>query len=436
MTRRWVPVWVVNLLVVAVATADVWATMWQLLPFYEVVVDDGWLVNGGEPGAYRRAEIIAEHGMWWGLYFDDRVMLTLLAVAVAALWLRRRWPLLVFLATLPPLVWLPQTAASLIALYTLASLSRRRLLLGGCALLLAVSAVWAPGLSLREQLDEQTLIWFGQGLAQAAAAVFLGQLVQARRDLSLRLVEISQARDHEQQLVTQSALAAERAQLAREMHDVVSHQVSLIAVRAGALQVHTADPEVKEAARTIRVLSVQTLDELRHMVRVLRASSSAPTELAPQPTLDQLGQLVNGSGVAARLELDSLPDVDSATQRAVYRTVQEALTNARKHAPGASVLVRVGERPGALCVEVSNGPATRPVVPLPGSEQGLLGLAQRAALLGGRLEYGPAGEGGWRVRAWFPVAPANAPAPEAGEPGPEPGEPGSEAQPLLPPSSR
>ncbi|QSB15626.1 two-component sensor histidine kinase [Natronosporangium hydrolyticum] len=412
MTGRRVPRWVVDLVVLSVAAADAWARVWQLSPLYEVV-DGGWLYEHGEPGVYHVSEIVAEHGLWWGLYFDDRVLLSLLALGVVVLPARRRWPLAVFLVTLPPLVWLSQTAATLIALYTLASLSRQRLLLGACALLLAVHSTWVWGAGWEEQVDQLTAIWFGQGLVQAAAAVFLGQLVQVRRDLSQKLVEISQARDHEQWLVTQRALAAERAQLAREMHDVVSHQVSLIAVQAGALQVHTRDPEASQAGRTIRELSVQTLNELRHMVTVLRepggggkggGDQRGVLELAPQPTLAELAPLVAGGGVDARLELGELPEVDPPTARAIYRTVQEALTNVRKHAPGATATVRVALVDGVIRVEIVNTPATRPVVPLPGSGQGLRGLAQRAELVGGSLDHGPTADGGWRVRATLPAA--------------------------------
>lgn len=115
-----------------------------------------------------------------------------------------------------------------------------------------------------------TLVFFVYGLATAAAPVLFGQLLQAQRDLARRLVEIEEAREHERALHAQAVLARERAQLAREMHDVVSHQVSLIAVRAGALQVAAKDADAKEAARTIRSLSVTTLDELRTMVTLLR----------------------------------------------------------------------------------------------------------------------------------------------------------------------
>ncbi|MET8249640.1 histidine kinase [Streptomyces sp. NPDC005202] len=324
--------------------------------------------------------------------------------AAFALLLRRRLPLLTFLLTLPAVQFSDAVIASLIALYTLASLTRHRALLAVCALAFTLSdmASWpSPAFDLTKT---STLITLGYTGATAAAPVFLGQLVQTRRDLSLRLAEISQAREHEQLLTAQAVLARERAQLAREMHDVVSHQVSLIAVRAGALQVGTRDAEAKDAAGTIRRLSVQTLDELRHMVSVLRASGGRPAELTPQPSLADLEQLVGSSGIDAQLTTD-LPDgLPPTLQRAVYRTVQEALTNTRKHAPGATATVRIHHEGSAVRVTVTNTAPTRPALPLPSAHYGLVGLRQRAALLGGTVTSGPTVDGGYELRLELPAA--------------------------------
>ncbi|MER5598975.1 histidine kinase [Streptomyces sp. NPDC002265] len=323
--------------------------------------------------------------------------------AAFALILRRRLPLLTFLLTLPAVLLSDAVIASLIALYWLASITRHRALLGVCALLFTLGDVssWpSPGLDLTRGT---TLITLGYTGATAAAPVFLGQLVQTRRDLSLRLAEISEARDHEQLLTAQAVLARERAQLAREMHDVVSHQVSLIAVRAGALQVGTHDAETKEAAGTIRRLSVQTLDELRHMVSVLRASGGRPTELTPQPSLADLEQLVGSSGIDVRLATDVPEGLPPAVQRAVYRTVQEALTNTRKHAPGATATVCVRHEGNGVQVTVTNSAPTRPALPLPSAHYGLVGLQQRAALLGGTVTAGPTPDGGYELHLELPA---------------------------------
>ncbi|MET9386670.1 histidine kinase [Streptomyces sp. NPDC002928] len=323
--------------------------------------------------------------------------------AAFALLLRRRLPLFTFLLTLPAVLLSDAVTASLIALYTLASVTRHRVLLGVCALAFTLSDMTSWPSPIFDLTKVATLITLGYTGATAAAPVFLGQLVQTRRDLSLRLVEISEARDHEQLLTAQAVLARERAELAREMHDVVSHQVSLIAVRAGALQVGTRDAEAKEAAGTIRRLSVQTLDELRHMVSVLRASDGRPTELTPQPSLADLEQLVRSSGIEAQLTTD-LPDgLPPAVQRAVYRTVQEALTNARKHAPGATATVRIHHEGTCIRVAITNTAPTRPALPLPSAHYGLVGLRQRAALLGGTVSFGPTVDGGYELCLELPA---------------------------------
>ncbi|MFJ3779963.1 sensor histidine kinase [Streptomyces sp. NPDC090075] len=336
----------------------------------------------------------------------SRVAQGMAAVACAALVLRRRFPLPVFLLTLPASLMLDIVFAPFAALFTLAERSRDRRLLVVCAVLFAVAsaAPW-PLNDLSSHERTWTLIYFFYTLATAAAPVLLGQLVQTRGDLARRLVEIEEAREHERLLHSQAVLARERAQLAREMHDVVSHQVSLIAVQAGALQVAAREPDFKEGARTIRSLSVDTLDELRHMVTLLRASGGRSTELTPQPTLADLHRLVTTSGIDAELTGEIPSDVSTTAQRAVYRTVQEALTNVRKHAPGARAAVHLWHTADgdSFGVTVTNTPSTRPSLPLPGSQQGLIGLRERAELLGATLESGPTPNGGYEVSLRIPA---------------------------------
>ncbi|MCI3238303.1 MULTISPECIES: sensor histidine kinase [Streptomyces] len=344
--------------------------------------------------------------VWANVDSEDRLPRVCGLVAALALLLRRHRPLLTFAFTLPTALTGDAVFATMAALYTLSSLSRRRGLLAVCALTFAVSDFmpWPwTSLEVDELGETYTLVDITFTLATAAAPVFLGQLVQARRELSLRLAQISEAREQEQLLTAQAVLAKERAQLAREMHDVVSHQVSLIAVQAGALQVGSPDAEARAAAATIRRLSVQTLEELRHMVGVLRASGSRPTELTPQPSLTDLRRLIDASGIETVLETD-LPDgLPPALQRAVYRTVQEALTNVRKHAPGATATVRIRHRGDTLRATVTNTAATRPALRLPGAHHGLVGLRQRAALLGGTVTSGPTPDGGHTLCLTLPA---------------------------------
>ncbi|MFF3847766.1 sensor histidine kinase [Streptomyces sp. NPDC002328] len=326
------------------------------------------------------------------------------ALACAALAVRRRFPLPVFLLTLPASLMLDIVFAPFAALFTLAERSRDRRLLVACAVAsaLASAAPW-PLNNLTGHERTWTAVYFFYTLAAAAAPVLLGQLLQARRDLARRLVEIEEAREHERLLHSQAVLARERAQLAREMHDVVSHQVSLIAVQAGALQVAAREPDFEAGARTIRALSVATLDELRHMVNLLRASGGRSTELTPQPTLADLDQLLATSGIDTELTGELPQDIGTPAQRALYRTVQEALTNVRKHAPGARATVRLWHADDAFGVTVTNTRSTRPSLALPGSHQGLVGLKERAELLHGTFASGPTADGGYEVSLRIPT---------------------------------
>jgi signal transduction histidine kinase len=362
-----VPAWAVDVAAVAIAAVDVWILFW-----WDEFTWEHWLV----------------------------------VLGVAALALRRRFPLVVFVATLPSALVLGEAAAPLIALYTLSERTSRRWLLGVCAVALGIAVVTTlPFEPPTWEMDSSFLVWAAYSVGPPAAAVFLGQLVRAQRELSERLEEITDAKEHEQLLMTKKILAEEREQLAREMHDVVTHQVSLIAVRAGTLQVGTTDPKVKAEAETIRSLSVGTLDELRHMVNLVRSGGSGPG-LAPQPTLDRLGELIEEAGSAIDFAMGAIPELTPPMERAIYRTVQEGLTNIRKHAPGASVRVSVVHRDGVVEVEVVNTAPTDEPVALPSSRHGLIGLRQRAEFLDGVLESGPTDAGGWRLRLRLPTGAA------------------------------
>jgi signal transduction histidine kinase len=324
------------------------------------------------------------------------------SIAVLALLLRRRHCYLAFFFTLPALLVSPVAVPSLIALYTVARHARDRRVVALCATAVAAANAIPWPLNSGGDGSRDALITVIYSILLGAAPAFLGQLVQARADLSARLREIVEARERSQELWAQTVLARERAQLAREMHDVVSHQVSLIAVQAAALQV-TANPQDAAAARTIRELAVKTLDELRHMINLLRASASCTTPLAPQPTLTDLRALVTDSGIDATLH-GELPDgLDIAAQRAVYRTVQEGLTNVRKHAPGARVAVELWQDSNLMGVTVANGPPARQALSLPSAQHGLIGLRERAELLHGTLNTERVGDGGFRIRLSLPV---------------------------------
>nr|CTQ92271.1 putative two-component system sensor kinase [Kibdelosporangium sp. MJ126-NF4] len=350
--------------------------------------------------------VVALMDVWLstGIFTDDVIdadplSVTFAVIAACALAVRSRWPYVAFALTVPALFVSEAAVATLIGLYTVARYTRDRRVVVTCALVVAIGyAVPWPPFDFEDIPGNTVLLSVVYATMTAAAPAALGQLVRTRHDLSLRLQEIDQAREHERDLIEQTVLAKERAQLAREMHDVVSHQVSLIAVRAGALQVSTADEAAKDAANTIRRLSIDTLDELRHMVNLLRASGSLETELAPQPTLAELERLIRSSGIEVSLEGSVPQGIGAYSQRAIYRTVQEALTNVRKHAPGATAVVRIVQTSTDLIVTIINTRPTRPTVPLPSARHGLVGLRERAELLGGTVETGPTDDGGFRVR--------------------------------------
>jgi signal transduction histidine kinase len=243
-----------------------------------------------------------------------------------------------------------------------------------------------------------------------SAVIAIGMYVGARRDLLASLHERADRAEREQGLRVQQAQATERARIAREMHDVLAHRLSLVALHAGALEYcrSLSDAEVAKAAAITRQSAHAALDDLHEILGVLRTlETDAPPE-RPQPTLVDLPALVReamGSGTRVRLhnQIDNLAAAPDAIGRSAYRMVQESLTNARKHAPDTAVDVTLSGQPGGqLVLEVRNplrlGSA---VSTTPGSGLGLLGLTERAELIGGRLEHERSG-GDFVVRAWLP----------------------------------
>jgi signal transduction histidine kinase len=328
------------------------------------------------------------------------------AIAVAAMVMRRKVPFLAVLVTVPGFMTGWSQLAAMIALGSLAK--KHRLLswrlVAGCVLVFLCGYVRWPlaefyALSWQEHL--LNVIW---AVIIAGMPVAIGLLISARQELSARIRELASSRERERKLLAETVRAAERAELAREMHDVVSHQVTLIAMQAGALQVST-DGNAEQAARTIRELSTRTLEELRNLVGVLRSGDEAD---GTAPGVDELGDLVKNfrcDAVRVALDVNAEPSrLPSSVSHAVYRTVQEALTNVRKHAAGARASVRVQERQDTLEVEVRNGRARARKPVLPSGGHGLVGLEERAGLLGGTFTAGPTSEGGFRVSATYPLA--------------------------------
>jgi signal transduction histidine kinase len=212
----------------------------------------------------------------------------------------------------------------------------------------------------------------------------------------------------------------ERARIARELHDVVAHHMSLIAIQAEAApyRVPDAPPELARSLHTIRTSAVQAMDELRRILGVLRDPAAedptapqamAPQPTAPQPTLagvDELVSTVAAAGQPVTLTVHgSARPLPPGLDLTAYRIVQEALSNATRHAPGAATSVTIDRRPDALAVSVVNDPAPdgASAPPPAGSGHGLLGMRERVAMLAGVLDAGPRPGGGYAVVAVLPT---------------------------------
>ena len=327
--------------------------------------------------------------------------------------LRHRFPATVLLVNLPGVASRYALLPALVALYTLCR-SRgnvRDTLPFAVLMWLAFLVPWPPGpVSLLEATVPRLVEAILYSVAFTIGPVTAGLLGATKSELQARLTELGHTRQREQELRSAHAVTAERTRIAREMHDVVAHAVSLIAVQAGALQVSTRDGKVRETAAQLRQLSVRTLTELRAMVGFLRAPGVDSVELAPQPTLADLPRLTDDAGFPVTLRLaDQLAnggqhEVPAPVQRAAYRTVQEALTNVRKHAGGAPATVTVDRNGVALNVEIVNAAPTQPpAAQLPSGGHGLTGLRERASMLGGGMSAERTPEGGFRLQASFPL---------------------------------
>ena len=261
--------------------------------------------------------------------------------------------------------------------------------------------------------------WLVLVIAAEAALVGWGQLTQARHALIASLRERARRAEAEQGRRVAEARAAERTRIAREMHDVLAHRLSLLATYAGAIEYRPDAPpeQVARAAGVVRAGAHQALDELREVITVLReddgdGDGDGGAAQRPQPGLADLPRLVEESRDAgARVQLDDrVPDpaaLPGAAGRTAYRVVQEGLTNARRHAPGEPVQVVIDGRPGGgLLIDIRNplvnGHATGGAGPaIGGSGTGLIGLTERVRLAGGELDH-QAADGEFRLSARLP----------------------------------
>jgi signal transduction histidine kinase len=333
----------------------------------------------------------------------DTVAAVFCAALCAPLLLHRKSPLSCFaiVALVALAQWLlaapqPADAAVLIALYWVAlegSLIEGGIAAGTVELGAVMAAVrWSP--------SEPLKVWVGlTGLATAAAV--LGVSIRQRRALLLSLHEKAARLEFERDQEGRLGAAAERARIAREMHDIVAHNLTvMIALADGATYAMDASPErAIQATERISATGRQALLEMRRLLGVLR-EGSAEHPLAPQPSLDRLDELlarVNAAGIPVTMDLDGDPhELADGVQLTVFRVAQEALTNTLKHADRPTrAHLALSCRSGQVELEVTDTGDGRALAASGG--RGLHGMRERAATYGGKLEAGPRPQGGWRV---------------------------------------
>ncbi|QUX31080.1 sensor histidine kinase [Nocardiopsis akebiae] len=314
--------------------------------------------------------------------------------AGATVLLRRSFPQWMLVTAFVLLLCSANFVPAVIALYSYSVYQAdRRLLVGWFALFsLAMVVAYPTSVLMPISLIVMVLV----------VPMTFGLWVGTRRQLMDRLHERAERLEREQHMMAEQAITAERTRIAREMHDVVAHRVSLMVLHAGGLEVSAEDPRTVEAAGLIRTTGREALTELRGILGVLREDTdAAPT--APQPVLSDLDRLVEEWRAAGmpidREETGPARPLPTGVQRTAYRIVQEGLTNAAKHAPGAAVTLRLHYADRQLEVEVANAPGRDPAAPMPRSGFGLTGLRERVVLSGGSLSAGACPDGGWRLRA-------------------------------------
>jgi len=347
-------------------------------------------------------------------------LVALVVVSATMLW-RRRMPLtvawlvtaaaaaLVLIAEVAPdavlrsgvdrstLVWVPHAVPFVI--YSVIRFADRPVArwIPVTAMAVLVARPWPPTTG-RTALQSVLLL----AVVPAGLALYLG----ARQRLLQALVD----RVDQAELLAGRARAEERTRMAAEMHDVITHRVTLMVLQAGALNITTADPGAREAAENIREVGCHALDELRDIVRILSDDEPETTAPAPEPEpLPDFSPLIEASeSVGVPVEVvgaEPSPYTSAVVGRTAYRVVQEALTNIRKHAPGARAQIEVSFCEDRVLLSIHNGPPTGTAdtaLTGSGSGAGLLGLRQRVEMLGGTLTAQPADDGGFRIDATLP----------------------------------
>jgi signal transduction histidine kinase len=358
------------------------------------------------------------------------VNLLFVAAMVAPISVRRKHPVGAFAAVIIvggiEVLVLPRPVGSdvavLVVLYTLAAYRPRRVAAPGLLACLAGSVVaivaWAPP---RAKHDLYTVgVMFAVFCLPALTAWLLGDMMRWRRGFYAALEERAARLERERDAQAQIAAAAERARIARELHDVVAHNVSVMVVQAdGASYALDADPErARQALGAIAATGRQALAEMRSLLGVLRSAGDITAELEPQPGIEQLTGLLEqarASGLPVSFTVEGVPrPLPPSAALTAYRVVQESLTNARKHG-GPTVTAAVTLRfceDGVAVTVTDDGKGTAD--PADGLGHGLIGMRERVELFGGTVSAGPRPGGGYRVAATLPVPALAGPASSSG----------------------
>ncbi|MFJ3599747.1 MULTISPECIES: sensor histidine kinase [unclassified Streptomyces] len=239
----------------------------------------------------------------------------------------------------------------------------------------------------------------------SAFALLVVAVVQIRRDAER---EVTVQRTVTAVERDRRTLLEERTTIARELHDVVAHHMSVVAIQAEAApyRVENPPPELEQAFATIRENAVAALTELRRVLGVVRAEDYEAPD-APQPTLAALDGLLDNvreTGLETeKVITGAVRELPQGVELSAYRIVQEALSNSLRHAPGASARVELGYVLGGLGLRVVNGPARGLVKPSPGAGHGITGMRERVAMLNGEMTAGPTADGGYEVAVFLPV---------------------------------
>ncbi|KAA2262763.1 sensor histidine kinase [Solihabitans fulvus] len=326
-------------------------------------------------------------------------------VACLALPLRLRWPWLGVLLCLPALTGGLGWPATIVAQYRVGRTSRSTVTVA-CWVVAVTAAAVLPVIISQHMIWTSAVLTVLFSLLMAGAPAAVGTLVRVRQELTASLAEVRRAREGELAALEDSARAAERARIAREIHDAVGHHTTLIAVESAALAATTAEERTKETAQRLRALAKESLAEMRAALGILTGPRRQAQGVSDLPALVERAR---AAGLAVRLT-DRTPvgaDLTPAIDRAVYRVVQEALTNVTKHAPGAAVRVCLEHQGGRLTVSVVNDPSPQPGAPNPErGGAGLHGLSERVRMVGGSLHTEQSADGGFAVRAALPAGPS------------------------------